>query len=622
MTSDPKAPGAAAVYLYREETTDDNLHFHSYLERIKVLTEKGKELATVRIPYEHGEFKVTDIQGRTIHADGTIIPLTAKPSDLVDFKSKNYQVNTMVFTLPSVEVGSILEYRLQLRYDDNTVSSPTWDVQQSYFVHKAHYSFIPSSNGGYITNGRGEALSRLMYGARADGATKVVVNAKGRYTFDITDVPPIPTDDWMPPLNSINWRVEFYYTQYATSADFWQNEGKRWARETDRFANPSKGLEQAAAQIVAPGDSEETKARKIYEAVMKLDNTSFTREKSVVERKKEKLKDIKTAEDVWKEKSGSANELALLYVALARAAGLQAFPMQVVNRNRAIFDQTYLSTYQLDDDIAIVVIAGKEVYLDPGQEKCPFGLLHWKHSMAAGLRLSATGPGYGNTPPNTYKQSVVTRVADITIAADSTITGTLRFVMSGQEALHWRQIDLENDPEEVKKQFNESMRAYIPDGVQADFDHFLGLDDYNANLIGFVKVTGNCGNATGKHFFLPGLFFESRAKHPFVSEDKRTIPVDVRYAREEEDDVTYHLPPGYTVESSPQNGNISWPNHALLRITSSSKDTGVNLVRTMAYNFVLLDPKEYSDLHDFYQKVATADQQQLVLTRAPAAKGD
>ena len=58
MTSDPKAPGADAVYLYREEKTDDNLHYHSYLVRIKVLTEKGKELATVRIPYER-----TKLQG-------------------------------------------------------------------------------------------------------------------------------------------------------------------------------------------------------------------------------------------------------------------------------------------------------------------------------------------------------------------------------------------------------------------------------------------------------------------------------------------------------------------------------------------------------------------------------
>jgi hypothetical protein len=42
----------------------------------------------------------------------------------------------------------------------------------------------------------------------------------------------------------------------------------------------------------------------------------------------------------------------------------------------------------------------------------------------------------------------------------------------------------------------------------------------------------------------------------------------------------------------------------------------VTITRTLAYNFAVLDPKEYSDLHDFYQKVAAADQQQLVLARA------
>src|SRR5436190_11486282 len=84
MTSDPKATGADAVYLYREEKSDDNLHYHSDFVRIKVLTEKGKELATVRTPYERRSFKVTSIQGRTIHPDGTIVPLTAKPTDLTD----------------------------------------------------------------------------------------------------------------------------------------------------------------------------------------------------------------------------------------------------------------------------------------------------------------------------------------------------------------------------------------------------------------------------------------------------------------------------------------------------------------------------------------------------------
>jgi hypothetical protein len=195
MTADPKAPGADAVYLYREEKTDDALHYHSYYERIKVLTEKGKEAATIRIPYERSTFKVTDIHGRTIHSDGTVIPLTTKPDDLVDVKTRDVQFNTMVFTLPSVEVGSILEYSLEIRYDDTVVNSPTWAVQQPYFVHQAHYFFNPSKSG-YISNSRGEVLDQLMWAVRARDDSKVNYNAaNGNYTFDISDVPAIPKED-------------------------------------------------------------------------------------------------------------------------------------------------------------------------------------------------------------------------------------------------------------------------------------------------------------------------------------------------------------------------------------------------------------------------------------------
>ena len=54
MTAEPKAPGAAAVYLNVEEIANDPIHYQSFYARIKVLTEKGKELATVEVPYFKG----------------------------------------------------------------------------------------------------------------------------------------------------------------------------------------------------------------------------------------------------------------------------------------------------------------------------------------------------------------------------------------------------------------------------------------------------------------------------------------------------------------------------------------------------------------------------------------
>src|SRR5579859_3046256 len=125
MTSDPKAPGASAVYLYREDITDQTNSTRTYYERIKVLTEKGKELATERVFYDPESAKIANVEGRTIHADGTIIPLTDKPSELVEMKTKGFQLNAQVVTLPSVDVGSILEYRIRVKFS-SAAPSPTW----------------------------------------------------------------------------------------------------------------------------------------------------------------------------------------------------------------------------------------------------------------------------------------------------------------------------------------------------------------------------------------------------------------------------------------------------------------------------------------------------------------
>ena len=87
MTEDPKAPGAAAVYLNIEDYTSDTKHYRMFYARIKVLQEKGKELATVTIPHLNDVFQVTAIRARTIHSDGTVIPLTGKPEDLIVLKT-------------------------------------------------------------------------------------------------------------------------------------------------------------------------------------------------------------------------------------------------------------------------------------------------------------------------------------------------------------------------------------------------------------------------------------------------------------------------------------------------------------------------------------------------------
>lgn len=613
MTSDPKAPGASAVYLYREDITDQTKSTRTYYERIKILTEQGKELGTARLTYEPESEKIVSVEGRTIHADGTIVPLVEKPSELVEVKTKGFQVNTLVVTLPGIEVGSIVEYRIRVKYTP-TAPSPNWIIQQSHFVHKAHYLFRTFS-----------ARSVPGWASRMPVAAKIVTDNLGLYTLDIDDVPALPDEDWMPPLNTVKWRVSFFYSDYKDKDEYWKEIGKTWGTFVYNLVNPTGGLKKAAAEIVAPGDTQTQKAQKIYAAVMNLENTTYTREKTRAERKKEKIKDINTIEDVWKQKRGSSDEIALLYVALCRAAGLNVDPMVVADRSRAMFDDDLLSYMQLDgagaDVIAVAQLDGKEVFLDPGEKMCPFGTLHWRHTLTAGLRLVDKKGVIAQTPVPDYTKSAVNRLGELDIDQTGAVKGIVRYVLTGQTALYWRQLALQNDQEEIKKQFNEYLGEEVPDGVQIDFDHFLALDDYNSNLMAIVRVSGNVGAATGKRFFLPGLFFQSHARHPFVEQDKRLTPVDVHYPKSELDDVTYRLPPGYTVESLPQKATVRWSDRALLNIGAVQHEDTVEVARSFAYNFAMLDPREYSGLHSFYRDVATADQQQLVLTRTSVVPG-
>ena len=626
MTADPKAPGAAAVYLDIEEIANDPMHYQSTYARIKVLSEKGKELATVELPYLKGSFKVADIKGRTIHPDGTIVPLTVKPEDLMVAKSGNEQVGKKVFSLPNVEIGSILEYSYQIQYSDDVYSSPEWEIQRPYFVHKAHYQFTPfkafAPNGTpntvtnmYLEDEHGRAVNSLIWWNRLPQNLKMQTSVNGSYSLDVTDIPAIPDEDYMPPVESILYRVFFYYKAANDPGQFWPADAKLWSKDVDKFAEPSKKIHDAVDGLIASTDSDLDKAKKLYDAVQALDNTDYARKKSESEMKELKIKAAKHAEDTWAQKSGSSEDIAMLYLAMLRAAGLTAYAVKVVDRDQGLFDPSYLSLYQLDSTLVDLSTGGKQIPLDPGEKMCPFQTVSWKHSDAGGLGQSAQGISFSITPMLQYKDNVTQRLGDVYLDAQGGITGHINIIMTGQRALHWRQTALEEDDAELKKRFDrEELERIVPEGVEAHVDHFLSMNDPYTNLMAVVNLKGSLGTATPKRLILPGFFFETSSHVPFVNEEKRQLSVDMHYGERVSDDVTYHLPVGLTIEGAPQDANIGWPGHALL-VAKSTTDAGtIDIAQTLSYAFTFAKPDEYQDLRGFYQKVAAADQEQLVLT--------
>jgi hypothetical protein len=88
----------------------------------------------------------------------------------------------------------------------------------------------------------------------------------------------------------------------------------------------------------------------------------------------------------------------MVFLGLSRAAGLKAYAMFVTDRDQDIFMKGQLEWNQLDDEIAIVTVGGKEMYFDPGERYCEFGKLHWKHSWSTGIRQTDKGTEISQTP--------------------------------------------------------------------------------------------------------------------------------------------------------------------------------------------------------------------------------
>lgn len=631
MTSLPGYPGAAAVVLFREEITKDDLHVVQHYERIKILTEEGKKYANVELEYysthdvgfsEGGDDKTTDsIQGRTVHPDGTIIPFTGKPYRKVLEDAKVVKHEEKIFTLPDVTVGSIIEYRYATRINDTVYEAPQWMLQGQLFVKKAHYAWYPTTRE--LTDGEtGASVNSIAWFPilRKDDKLEHTEKPGGGRVYELTttDIPPLPQEEYMPPLRSVSLRVLFSFTQYRSGDEFWNSEGKRWSKRMNSFAGPNGDLRTATDKIVAGAKTDDEKLKKIYAAVMALDNTEFNRERDQREDKANGQSKTNNAADVLAHGRGTPTQLTLLFVGMARAAGLPAYAVWVPDRSIEMIAKGWLSLSQFDDTIAIVKVDGKEQFFDPGSRYEPYGRLAWQHTwLPQAMRQTETGVGWCETPTEPYTANQSTRVANLTLDDKGAVTGTIDVAYTGAPGVRWRQAALRGDDESLRKQLRESMEAMVPHSLDIKVESISSLTDYEQPLKVKFAVTGSLGTATGKRVVMPIDIFLAGDKATFPHE-KRESAVYFHYPQTVRDAVRINLPAGMAPEALPDAATFGLQGDGGYKMAVASTPQQFTTRRDFAFNNIIVLPADYPKLRTFYSQMETKDQETVVLKRVQA----
>ena len=625
LTSVPEAPGANAICLLREQTTEDKQHMFSVHERIKVLTAAGAEHGDIELRYLQGgssSFSLDELAGRTIHPDGTVIPFTGKPYEKLISKTSGSRYMAKIFSLPDVTPGSILEYRYKVRYGDNVYMSPDWYVQDDLFTRRVHYLWRPTDKMLVTGDDRQQPISSISWTPilPAGAAVQQAKDASGQLSFELntTNIPAVFNEEYAPPLQSFSYRVLFYFTPYRTREEFWSKEGKYWAKKEDKFIGPGPAVKTAVAELAGPSDSPEQKLRKLYDAVQKLENTDNTRAHSTSEDKAQGLNAVRNTDDVWLRRRGSGDQLADLFVAMARAAGFKAYAMSVTRRDRSFFFENYLSTSQLDDTLAIVNINGKDETFDPGTHLCPYHELAWQHQSVQGLRQIDGGSIIASTTNSPYTVSHVTRVADLTLDEHGVATGTITLTYAGSPALRWRQRYASEDEAAVRHELATELEQELPGSLKIALVSMTAIDSPDRPLMAKFTAVGPIGSAAGRRLVLPAALFES-GERPMFPHEKRQLAVAFDYSYYYQDAVRFRLPNTLAVESAPAAANLNFDKLALFNMAAETTANAVTIRRNEALAQTIFLPTEYTALRKFRQTIEGADQESVVLKPVSAS---
>jgi hypothetical protein len=628
MTSEPMAPGAPAIILYRQVDRDDNGRYRGGMGvgsfavgryednyfRIKILTEEGRRYADVEIAVSEFVGTVGAINARTIRPDGTIVNFDGKVFDKTISKRKGFKYAAKTFTLPDVQVGSIIEYYYTLNFTEGWIFSSQWRLSHELFTRKAKFSLKPFHNDyGQMSLRRIEHLP--------PGAPEPNEGADGVVHLEVSNVEAFREEDFMPPDNELVSQVYFVYSGDEVDPDpakFWKKIGKRRNEEMDRFVGRRGAMEQAVAQIVAPGDSPDAKLEKIYVRVQQLRNTSYEVQKTEVEKKRENQKPVDSVEEVWKQGYGDEWQLNWLFLGLARAAGFDASGVLVADRREEFFKPETEISWRLNGNVVLVKSSGKDLYLDPGSAFTPFGLLRWDKTGVPGLRIDKDGGTWIQTPVPDSSASHMERKASLKLSDNGDLEGKLTVIFTGLEALHRRVEQRNEDAAARKKSLEDEVKQSVPVASEVDLSNQPDWKSSSSPLVAEFqfKVPGWASNA-GRRELLPVGLFAASEKHLF-DHAERIHPVYFESQNQKLDDVSIELPAGWQVASLPQ------PQDHNLRVVAytlgaSNNSSTVRLTRKLDINIVMLETKYYSPLRSFFQMVKSGDEGQVVLQRGATA---
>jgi hypothetical protein len=584
--------------------------------RIKIFSEAGRDrLGTVDIPYYGSYQKVSDIAGRTIRPDGSIVELQQDSIyDHTLVKAGGAKVNAESFALPGVEVGSIIEYRWKETDDHLVATYLRLEFQRDIPVHLVRYHVRPISESWFPLG-----MSSLTMHLKA---APFAPEKHGYFVTSAKRIPAFKEERDMPPRAAVRPWILIYYSnsQGKTPKRYWRQLGKRLYDEDRRALKIDPEMRAAAREAAKGANDDEGRLRALFDLVQnKVENTSYDLDEGEQESRPH-TEENRTTVDTWNQKAGTGHDLALLYVAMAQALGYDARLARVSRRDLGGFEPRFLDPYFLRDDDVAVKVGKSWRFCDPSYPFLPFGILHSNEEGQAALIPDSDHPEFVKVPIAPPEASEAHREGEFELAPNGMLQGDLRLSYTGHSA-EWRR-------SRYRRQSTAERERSVRDSVKRS----LGASEVTAvvldGLSGSQPLMITChveipsyARRTGQRLLLQPALFD-RNDGPRYTASERRYPVMFTNAWSERDAFVYHLPDGFSLENPRSPGKVTLPGvgEYVVRIGLSSDQRTLHYERTFDFGragHLTFPATAYPTLKQAFERLRELDGATLSLRQRP-----
>lgn len=615
-------PNADAEALFREVHISNVQRGVSYPEnivseyvRLKIFTDRGKESGNVQIPF-FGKTRTYDVQGRTIHPDGSIVELGRDAIFSKVLQKKGYQTKVVTFTMPAVETGSIIEYRFSQNEGDFTSRYQPLEVQSQFPVDELTFYLKPLTNI-YVHY---PAMRYLPFRCNPE---RLSPTHDGFEVMRLKNVPAYHEEPYSPPLyGSRQWILVYYEDNSKTGKDqYWTALGRELYGEYNQQIKVNGELKALASEITSGASTDDEKLDKLL-AWCRSQLKDVSRDE-VAAASAEDGKASRNTIDTIHRKAGSQLEINYAFLALAEAAGFQARRAYLADRSTFLFTPGMQSRYFLNSSDSAVNVGGKWRFYDVANPLVPGGQLRWQEQGVFALIADGKHPDLVETPMMAAADSVEHRIADLSLSDSGELEGDIREIRGGNYASEWRSQNRFTNQDQREEELRAELKQRFSDFTASRITFNASPDLSKPVGITYHIVIPHYAGRTGKRIFVQPDYFTAGLASLFT-ETTRYNDIYFDFPWSELDTVRLKLPAGYQLDHADNPTGINAAPTCDYRVKIGFDKNANQLVYERRLVFgqqsaLLFEKQVYPVLKKVFDGVHEGDQHMLTLKAVETA---